>query len=294
MQYESSPTKRRRSRRPGLWLIVATALLAMLLGVLFVWDNKATAPEPEQKQTIGTSEPAETIEEPTVPVRNLQPLVDTWVKQQSATYSVVVYDVANKQTIGTHLPDREYFAASLYKLFIAYLALMDFQEGTQDPNEVILSGQTRKQCVDKMIRSSDSPCGETMMADMTQAALSQRVKDLGITHTQFNGIVTTAEDSAKILQLVADKAHLNDTNTEFLRDAMLNQPQMYRNGLAKGAPEAKLFTKVGWNETYNYHDVGIMQLPDGREYIITILSQGNGRSAPLAEFAKQAYDALTE
>ena len=133
-----------------------------------------------------------------------------------------------------------------------------------------------------------------MMADMAPATLNKRVKDLGIAHTRFDGIVTTAQDSTKVLQLIADKAHLNDANTEFLRDALLKQPQMYRNGLAKGAPEAKLFTKVGWNETYNYHDVGIMQLPDGREYIITILSQGNGRSAPLAEFAKQAYDALTE
>lgn len=266
----------------------------MLLGLTFAWDKQATAPIPAQEQTLNTPERDKPDEKPTVPARNLQPLVDTWVKQQSATYSTVIYDVANKQTIGTHLPDREYFAASLYKLFIAYLALVDFQNGTQDPNEPILHGLTRKQCVDKMIRSSDSPCGEAMMADMNPSKLNQRVKDLGITHTRFDGIVTTAADSAKILQLIADKAHLNDTNTEFLRDAMLNQPQMYRNGLAKGAPKAKLFTKVGWNETYNYHDVGIMQLPDGREYIIAVLSQGNGRSAPLADFAKKAYSALTE
>lgn len=292
MRYRSSPTKRRHKRRPLLWVVASLLLVATLLGFVFLWNDKATAPEPAQDQVATEETLLEPAAESTVPLRDLQPTIDTWVQQQAATYSVVVYDVANKQTIGTHLPDREYFAASLYKLFVAYLALIDFQDGTQNPNEVIIHGQTRKQCVDKMIRSSDSPCGEKMMADMTPAKLNQRVKDLGITHTRFDGIVTSAQDTVTILQLIADKTHLNEASTEFLRDAMLNQPQMYRNGLAKGAPNAKVYSKVGWNEHYNYHDVGIMRLPDGREYIVAILSQGNGRSAPLADFAKSMYAAL--
>jgi len=172
------------------------------------------------------------------------------------------------------------------------LALVDFQDGTQNPDEILTGGLSRKECVDKMIRESYSPCGEAMMASIGAETLRQRVSAMGINNTVFAGITTTPQDCALILQYIVEGRDLNTENTAFLHDAMRVQPQKYRNGLAKGAPEAAWDTKVGWNESYNYHDVGIMTLPNGRQYVVVILSQGNGSPTPIADFAKTVYDAV--
>ncbi len=236
---------------------------------------------------------AEPETQPKTEALNLQPVVDKWISAQPATYAIMVYDPAAGEAIGSNLETKEFFAASLYKLFVAYLALIDFQSGAQNPHDVIVAGQTRQQCVDKMIRSSDSPCGEAMMAAMNRSTIEQKLANMGITNTDFNDLMTTAKDVAVVFEYIHKRRHLNQPNTALLRDALLNQPQMYKNGLAKGAPQAKVYSKVGWNEQHNYHDAGLMALPDGREFVVVILSQGNGRSAPIADFSSTIYSALT-
>lgn len=225
---------------------------------------------------------------------DLQPVIDSWVGNQPADFHIEVYDFQASKIIGSSQPESVLFAASLYKIYVAYLALEDFQTGAQDPDDILISGQTKKECVDKMIRSSDSPCGEAMMAEIGQNTLNKRAEDMGMTGTYFNGIRTTARDCSLILQHILNKRDLTEENTAFLLDAMLTQDAKYKRGLATGAPEATWNTKVGWNEDANYHDIGIMTMPDGRKFIVAILSQGQGSSAPIADFSSTIYSALTQ
>lgn len=269
--------------------------VVLLLGAVgyavFINDNFVSAPAPAAKAVKPVAkEPSK----PAYTAIDLQPTVDAWIAKQSADYHIVVYDAQAKKAIASNLPDESLFAASLYKIYVAYLALQDIQDGSMKADEVISDSFTRKECIDKMIRESYSPCGEAMMADMGPATLNKRVKELGMTGTTFNGIATSAHDSALILQYIDQGKDLNATNTAFLRDAMLTQPAMYKRGLQLGAPDAKWETKVGWNEDQNYHDIGIMTLPDKRVFYVAILSQGNGSSKPVADFAKTIYAKLTE
>lgn len=287
----------RQRRKKSAVFVMFTVVIVLVVAALFVirpmiFKNDTQAGE--QLQQVEQTGQAKEEEQEKPPLVNLQPVVDEWLAKQTAEYSIVVYDPANKQIIASNKPDEKYFAASLYKLFVAYLALVDFQNGTQNPDEELWGGYTRKECVDLMIRESHSPCGEAMMADMGQEALRERVSQMGIENTIFAGITTTARDSALILQYIVEGRDLNAENTAFLRDAMRVQPEKYRRGLPQGAPEAIWDTKVGWNQEYNYHDVGIMTLPNGREYVVAILSYGNGSPAPIADFAATIYDALKE
>lgn len=291
VMYRTLPQKRRKPTRRKIWPL-ALAVLVIAAGVWFILQRDAHAPSKQSASTAGSSQQSGDKEPAKPPLVNLQPVVDAWLAKQSAEFGIVVYDPANKQVIASHNPDEKFFAASLYKLFVAYLALVDFQNGAQDPNQILTQGFTRKQCVDKMIRESYSPCGEAMMADMGQATLRQRVSDMGIKNTIFAGITTTAQDSALILQYIVDSRDLNASNTAFLKDAMRIQEQRFRNGLAKGAPDATWETKVGWNEQANYHDVGIMTLKNGRQYVVAILSHNNGSSVPIADFSSTIYQAL--
>lgn len=291
----SRQSRRQQKTRPK-WLMI-TGLIFVFVVVAFVVWTVFFAESDTADQTADTPADNTTSQRPPEqkpPLVNLQPVVDAWVDKQSAEYGIVVYDLANQQIIASNNSDEKYFAASLYKIFVAYLALIDFQNGTQDPNEELTGGFTKKVCVDKMIRESHSPCGEAMMADMGQEALRKRVSDLGIKNTTFAGITTTARDSALILQYLAEGKHLNVENTAFLKDAMRVQEQRFRNGLAKGAPSATWETKVGWNEQANYHDIGIMTLPNGRQYVVAILSEGQGKSTPIADFAATIYKELTK
>lgn len=287
----STVYRKKKSRTWKPWFLAFVVLMLASLG-WFVFAKDAGAPTtPSTANSNNSSNTTTPAAKP--PLVDLQPTVDAWVAKQSATYGIVVYDPANQKTIAAHNPDQKFFAASLYKLFVAYLALVDFQKGAQDPNEILTNGLTKKQCVDKMIRESNSACGEAMMAAMGQQTLRQRVGEMGITNTIFAGITTTAQDTALILQYIVEGRDLNAANTTFLKDAMRVQEQRFRNGLAKGAPQATWETKVGWNEQYNYHDVGIMTLPSGRQYVVAILSQNNGSSAPIADFSATIYAALS-
>lgn len=280
---------KKRSRKPA---VIAILVIVIFLVGAFALYTKATQKD-NQSQTDPVSNTTDDTKEPAKPALvDLQPVVDEWAAAQRAEYSIVVYDPANKQVIATREADKPMFAASLYKLFVAYLALVDFESGAQDPSEIFIADQTKKQCVDKMIRESDSPCGESMMAEMGQQKLRERVAEMGIRNTIFAGITTTAADSALILQYIVEGRDLNAQNTAFLRDAMRVQPDKYRRGLATGAPEAIWETKVGWNEQSNYHDIGIMTLPNGREYVVAILGQGSGSPAPIADFAKTIFAKL--
>ena len=293
MTYKYSQNRKvSRSKLPKHKIIVFLLLttLAMLTIWFFISRNKAHAPQ-NSAQTEQSQE--KDNKKSTYKTVNLQPTIDQWINKYPGEYSIVVYDLQTGETIGQNQKDQKIFAASLYKIYVAYLSLLDFQTGAQNPDEIIIAGQTKKQCVDKMIRSSDSPCGEAMMANIGQLVLNQRVADMGMTGTSFNGIQTTASDSALILKYINDNRDLNTENTEFLLDAMLTQDAKFKRGLQAGAPEAKWQTKVGWNEDENYHDIGIMTLPDKRKFAVAVLSQGNGSPEPIANLAKTIYSTLT-
>jgi len=287
--YSKRPVKKSAGKRRLL-----TLLLILVVGGLGFYlinrNNKAEAPQADLVQ----NSQEQATDTPAYVAPSLQPVIDKWANAQAADYSISIYDLQAKQIVAQNNPDEVIFAASLYKMYVAYFALLDTQNGDMDPNEVLTGGFTRKQCIDKMIRESHSPCGEAMMADIGQTTLNQRVKDLGMTGTFFNGIRTSATDSAKILQYIAEKRDLNEENTTFLIDAMTFQDAKWRRGLATGAPQATWASKVGWNEDENYHDIGIMTLPDSSKFVVAILGQGSGSSIPIADFARIIYDSLTE
>lgn len=272
------------------WLLFILLILIAGAAIWFLLVNRRTDTPNSDDQT---TEPTQAEVIPPYAVPDLQPIIDNWVSQQRANYHIAIYDHQAKRVIAEHEAEESLFAASLYKIYVAYLSLVDFQTGAQNPDDILIAGQTKKECVDKMIRSSDSPCGEAMMAEIGQTVLNQRVKDMGMTDTIFNGIETSARDSALILQYILEQRDLNEDNTAFLLDAMHDQPAMYERGLKIGAPNATWATKVGWNLDINYHDIGIMTLPDGRKFAVAILGQGSGSPAPIADFATTIYAALT-
>lgn len=284
----------RHGRKKHFIILSALAALCICIIVIsIVWPDKTKAPHTSPKSTQKTTAKNTAPEPAKLPQIDLQPTVDTWVAAQSGDYGIIVYDPANKAVIASHQPDKQYFTASIYKLYVAYLALIDIQSGAQDSDAAILGGQTLKQCIYKMIHSSDSPCGEKVLNSMGQAAVTKRLKEtFELKNTNFPGFVTSAQDAALILQRLQAKQDLNAENTNFLLDAM--KTQIYRTGLPKGMPEATVADKIGFNSPAEWHDTAIVTLPNGREYIVSILGGGGVGSANIANFGQVIHANLTK
>ena len=121
--YRSQPPK--RSKHP-----ILLALALVIIGVIIaVWLNARQASAPEPVSDSAQQSPSQSEQAPAYTPINLQPIVEAWDTGQAATYGIVVYDVTAKKTIASTLPDEKFFAASLYKMFVAYLSLLDIQNG---------------------------------------------------------------------------------------------------------------------------------------------------------------------
>ena len=291
MRYQRN--QKRKSAWPTVVITVVLVGLIVVGGLFFLKPETTEAPE-ITKQVTAKDEATEEPKPAPKPTKiNLQPTVDSWVAGQSGNYGIVVYDPANDVIIASHQGDELFFTASMYKLSVAYLSLMDFQSGAQDPNEVILAGQTRKECVYKMIHSSDSPCGETVLNDMGQATVGQRNKtELGLTNPIFPGFQTTSADMVTLLKRLQANKDLDADNTAFLLDAM--KTQIYRTGVPAGMPEATIADKIGFDSPDLWVDGGIIYLPNGRQYIYCIFGNGGVGSAQIRDFAETIYPKLAE
>lgn len=285
--YRSTLPKRKSGRRK--WLLLAAVILAGV-GVWFAF-LRGSAPEVKHgaAQSASKAKTENNESAPKPELINLQPTVDSWLANQKGDFGIIVYDPDNKQVIAKHDTDVQFFTASIYKFYAVYLSLEDVQKGKHTLSEDFRFGKTRQQCLHDAIHTSDSPCAEALLNEIGQAEVTQRLKDYGLTGTSFPAFVTTAQDSMIMLQRLYDKRDLTEASANLMLDAM--KTQVYRDGLAKGMPDAAVATKVGFSETPHYHELGIATLPNGRKYLVAFFSKGVN-SKVVADFGATIEAAL--
>lgn len=252
---------------------ILACLILIAIAVTYYKSNKEQNSNVAPKLSQNTSESKTTQTEKPI---NLQPIIDAWVTQQSGTSSVVVYDLQTNNYIASYKPDEQYFTASIYKIYVAYLGYLAIQSGKYDANEPYLTGYTRKECLDAMIRDSYSPCGEKMWNELGKETITDTLKTYGLTNTSMTGLFTSAKDTSLLLQRLYAKKQLNTEYTQAFLDSMLNQDAKYRRGLPSGFTSAKVYNKVGWNENLEWHDAAIVTLPNDKSYIVVVLSKNVG------------------
>lgn len=195
-----------------------------------------------------------------------------WIIGNKGKYGVVVSD-GKGTVIAQYSPDDQFFMASIYKLYVAYLAYQKIDLGLLSPSEPYLNGMTRGQCLDEMIRSSNNPCGEKMMAELGKE-LKSKLLEYGFSGTSISGFTTSAADTNRLLVRIKNSNDLSESSKAKLLDSMLNQK--FREGLPAGFEKSKVFDKVGFRGKQEYHDVGIVELADGRTLMVSIMSDGAG------------------
>lgn len=264
-------------------------LLAGLLFLLFLVfsliyffiDSKLNEPETVETTEIisqqETSQEVVEIENENFNGNEIQLVLDAWLQTDGGDSSVVISDI-DGNVLASENPEQIFFAASLYKLFVAYAGYQQLDSGVVDSDEIYINGYTREECLDLMIRDSDSPCGEKLWNELGKEELTNQLKTYGINNTSMSAITTTAQDTAIMLSRVANGEGLSDESKAAFLDSMKDQDQLYRRGLPSGFEVFTVYNKVGWNELVEWHDAAIIELLDGRQIVVTILSENVGFS----------------
>lgn len=276
-------------------LIALLTVVGLGLGGYF-W----VIPKNETSQSAQTTRPQAKEEpaKPKPPFIDLQSILDDWAGEQTGQASAVIYDLDNDQLAGEINPDEVYFAASQYKLFVAYIGYQRIADDTYDFDETYVAGKTRKQCLDEMIRISDNPCSETLWEELGKQEQTQLLKtEYGLENTNMEAIETTAGDVAVILKRLWQEEDLSQEHRELMLESLKGQihtlalPSAFSDGVT-------VYTKVGFSQWEDYHDTAIVTFPyddpkgqiEHRSYVFSILTRevGTANIRDLAQRLEQA------
>ncbi|MEX1995373.1 MAG: serine hydrolase [Candidatus Saccharimonadales bacterium] len=253
------------------WAIALTALTVVL--ALVLGPNPVTPAQPTAKQ------PGAEVKQPAkeAPLQfskaKLEAAVDGWVSVHSGTYGVTLMDKQGR-TLATAGAEESFFAASIYKLYVAYIGYQKVDDKTYSLDEPYLGGYSRGKCLDTMIRESHSPCAEKMWAELGREQLTKQLKTYGLKNTDMNNLSTTSYDAAVILARIERGEGLSNVSRKAYLDSLAGQ--IYRSALPVGFTNAKVYNKVGFNGYVEYHDTAIVRLGDGRSLIVSVLTRNVG------------------
>jgi beta-lactamase class A len=181
---------------------------------------------------------------------------------------------------------------SIYKLYVAYIGYQKIDQGKWNESEIYLNDWTRGKCLDQMIRTSHSPCGEKIMDEIGKANIQDILNSYGLENTSFTQLTTSSDDVANILIRLQKNLDLSPDSTKKLLDSM--NGQIHRDALPKGFGDYwKVYDKVGFRDFNEYHDVAIVVTPRGKTYIVSVLSSGAG-TTNIADLAETLKKSMTE
>ena len=294
-------TKRRRALlTASLSFVFATLTFGGIQAVAIVLSSRSVVYAEQvfalDYNTIASSIDAEK-KEPTVEhisnvdKQTIQQIVNEWATKYKGNASVHITDTKTGEVLATSDEDRQYFTASMYKMYVAYLTLQDVDAGIKSFNDKSVAGNSRKQCLYLMIQESNSACAESMMGELTRVAMDQRLAALGATHTQIVSLKTTAKDAGVIARKIALGEGLSAESAAFLQGAM--HDQKFRGGLPKGFSTSEVQDKVGYNKhVYGWHDTAnVTPHANKRTFTVSVFSEHIGYYGP-AELAKSLQPVL--
>ncbi len=266
-------------------VIVGVALGLILLfgaGALLVYLQEPSVETSQiQEQTVQI-EQAMPEEEPPIETEPefdeiaINEVVSEWLGElpAGADAGIQITD-SSGNILASHDADEVFFAASIYKLYVAYEGYKAVDAGDLDPQQTYVGENTLSDCLDIMIRESDSPCAEKLWNQLGKESLNETLKEYGLTNTDMVGITTSAADAAVILQLIASGEGLSEESQMSYLASM--KDQVYDDTFDVGFSDGvTVYNKIGFRDLSEYHDVAIVELEDERQLILSVLSSNVG------------------
>jgi beta-lactamase class A len=244
--------------------------------------------------------------------------------QATGTFGVVVYDAALKRDIYRLNADTDFYAASLIKLPVAFTLYSMAEQKQIDLNKKLTTTEadmvpgtgsiqgdpvgtsyTVRELSQHMISESDNVAANLLLKELTFNRVNQFMQQIGAKHTKVErlffddqarlagkDIRTSPNDMSLLLRQLLSDETITKQSAGGILDAMLKN--IDRTKIPALLPaDAKVWHKTGAVEGLE-HDVGIVQVPSGRRYILVIMSEtssGNQTSIDaIAAASRLIYD----
>jgi len=263
-----------------IFLVLALVAVGAIVWFLFRESNDA-ATQVETTEITTAEEPSSlpVLQEPQSPEFDavaLQNTLDEWVSQTGGNPAVTLVET-DGTVLASYKPEQSFFAASIYKIYVAYAGYQQVDAGLVDPKELYINGHTRAECLDLMIRESDSPCAEKLWNEIGKQELTDQLVDWGITNTDMSALTTTSADAAKMLARIAGGVELSGESQLAYMTSM--KEQIYRDALNQGfSGNVVVYNKVGFRQQVEYHDTATVEFSDGRQMIVSVITENVGAS----------------
>lgn len=273
------PPSKKSNKAKRRFIIIGLVVLLLIGGGLAGWRLFLYEASPEvEAPASATVEPAPKPEEepeaaPAFDQAALQKALTQWGATAGGAYGVTISN-QDGNILAEANSSTPYFAASIYKLYVAYVGYQKIDDGTYKLSQPYLNGWTRGKCLDEMIRTSNSPCAEKMWVELGKESLTATLKTYGLKNTSMTGLTTSSGDAAIILARISKGAGLKPASQKAFLDSM--QHQIYTQALQSGFSQATVYDKVGFRGRNEYHDVAIVRFGDERTLIVSVLTTGVG------------------
>lgn len=213
----------------------------------------------------------------------LNALLKQFSDDHRGTYGISLIELSGERRRANFNANKQFTAASTYKLFVAYSTLKRVESGKWKWSQEVTGGRNLSQCFDDMIVKSDNPCAETLLRMIGFKEITEEAQALGLKNTTFlrgETPLTTSGDLATFLAILETDQMLSSSSRERLKSAM--KRNVFREGIPKGV-NGQVGNKVGFLDEL-LHDAGIVYSPNGK-YILTVMTEGSSwrRIADLAK-----------
>lgn len=267
-------TKKRRFKKYLLAVIILAISAGLAWAVSRYWPSEPSNQEPVAQYEPSTQEQEAAkayLEEQN---RELKAVIDDWVKSQSTyDWAVVVRGLDSDQRGVSQEPNKEFRAASLYKLYLMLSVFKDYSVSE-------LKSTGLENCVDLMLRISDNPCGETVGRMVGWSRADNEIMRAGFTDTKISIAepVTTAGETAKLMEDIYNRQVGGSSGKQYIMDKLAKQS--WNEGIPAGCNGCKTFNKTG-DLNFVRHDAAIVSNDSG-SYVLVIFSSG----APYLQIAE--------
>ncbi len=268
--------------------------------------------EPIRLQSTGSSAPLERYEPlPFETDAALQALVLEQLSGQRRHFGVVIKNVADGRGV-VLAPDREFYAASLYKLWVMLEAfhqrevgMLDFDEpyiasdyyvrefGLNEGELALCDQITIRAALSAMIRISDNVAANLLLDRVGAGHVNTALAGLGLEVSMLaadGSLPITAEETALLLEaIVRGEAVSGEASREMLA---LLLSQVIDDRLPALLPDETLVAHKTGNWFNATHDAGIVFAPKAT-YVIVVLSDygfDHDAAPTMASLSRAVYD----
>lgn len=272
-----------RNRRRSFAL--SMSVLAIISGGFFVgkeyaWPLLQNNSQIQRVQQVATDAFVSAEDNPdnknAQPIRQEDELLASVLRDKIETFpedqrwSVFVYDLNTERTANVSSDD-VFASGSLYKLFL--LEALENKLPFDQWQWTWVGDSSVADCVDSMLKNSDSPCAEELGEYVGWDAIDDLSKESGYKKTKLSksdGRETSASDLGELFARLKKGQMLSDNARRFVFDSLYQQT--LKKGMAEGCKQCRTANKLGELSDFA-HDAGVVT-HGKHDYVLVIMSEG--------------------